>query len=132
MLAEIAIWIVDKVTIPNTNVFAMLSKKAIQGAHVYLLGDEEMTRENCWLFLKSLQRGESIRTSTEEGLQIFLTSFFFLKNFKPSSGLASQNYPSFLEHSKFGFVSQELPCKLSSSYNNCSRLFLIFLTSMLW
>ena len=131
MLAEIAIWIVDKVTIPNTNVFAMLSKKAIQGAHVYLLGDEEMTRENCWLFLKSLQRGESIRTSTDEGLRIFLTSFF-LKNFKQSSGLASQNYPSFLEHSKFGFVFQELPCKLSSSYNNCSRLFLIFLTSMLW
>ena len=26
VLAEIAIWIVDKVTIPNTNVFAMLSK----------------------------------------------------------------------------------------------------------
>ena len=75
--AEIAIWIVDKVTIPNTNVFAMLSKKGIQGAHVYLLGDEEMTRENCWLFLKSLQREESIRTSTEEGLRIFLTSFFF-------------------------------------------------------
>ena len=92
MLAEIAIWIVDKVTIPNTNVFAMLSKKAIQGAHVYLLGDEEMTRENCWLFLKSLQRGESIRTSSEEGLRIFLTSFF-LKNSKQSSGLASQNYP---------------------------------------
>ena len=64
---------------PNTNVFAMLSKKAIQGAHVYLLGDEEMTRENCWLFLKSLQREESIRTSTEEGLRIFLTFFFFLR-----------------------------------------------------
>ena len=62
-----------------------------------------MTKENSGLFMKSLQSGESIHTSTEEGFQIFL--FISLEEFQTRFRFGITELPLFLQEFKIWFSS---------------------------